>query len=130
MLKTKITLTLLLALAAGSMTLAPSAAADTSETKSYDVRYNPHELASPDSAENIIHRVHVTATELCWDEIGPERYTEKLKAQQCLREVTQDLVDRIGHKNLDIAHAKHPAPRKLAKPRKISQWAKLGSSAP
>ena len=130
MLKTKTALSLLLALAAAGMMLVPSAAASTSETKSYDVRYNPNELASPDSAEDIIRRVHVTASELCWDEIGPERYTEKLKAQRCLREVTQDLVDRIGHKNLDIAHAKYPAPRKLVKPRKNRQWAKLGSSAP
>ncbi|MEP3890823.1 MAG: UrcA family protein [Hellea sp.] len=130
MLKTKIALTLLLAFAASGMMLVPSVAADTAKTQSYDVRYNPNELASPDSAENIIRRVHVTASELCWDEIGPERYTEKLKAERCLREVTQDLVDRIGHRNLDIAHAKLPAPRKLVKPRINTQWAKLGSSAP
>lgn len=130
MLKTKTALSLFLALTAGGMAFAPFAAAGTIAAKSYDVRYNPSELNSPERADDIIRRVHVTATELCLDEIGPERYIEKLKVQRCLREVTQDLVDKIGHPNLDAAHKKHPAPRKLIKHSTNMQWAKLGSSAP
>ena len=123
MLKTKTTLSLLLALIAGSMMFPASAIAGTADTQSYNVRYNPSELGSAEKASAIIDRVHATATELCLDEMGPERYIEKLKVQRCLREVTQDFVDRIGHPNLDAAHRKNPAPRKLIKGRSHIQLA-------
>ena len=123
MLKTKTTLSILFALMAGSMMVPSSANAGTPETHSYDVRYNPSELESSEKANAIINRVHASATELCLDEIGPDRYIEKLKVQRCLRDVTQDFVDRIGHPNLDAAHRKNPVPRKLIKRRSHIQLA-------
>ena len=130
MLKTKTALSLFLALTAGGLVFAPSASAETSSAKSYDVRYNPSELNSPERADDVIRRVHATATDLCFDEIGPKHYLEKLKVQRCLREVTQDFVDKIGHPNLDVAHRKHPAPRKLLKRQTNMQWAASSYNTP
>lgn len=130
MLKTKTALSLFLALTATAMAFAPLTSAETSPAKGYHVSYNPSDLNRPEHAEDVIFRVHSAATDLCFDEIGPERNSEKLKVQRCLREVTQDLVDKIGHPNLDAAHKKHPAPRKLIKRPTRIQWAGKSYSAP
>lgn len=130
MLIRKTTGLLFLALLAGGLTFPQMAQASSSQEVQYDVRYNPVELTAAGSAEVIIHRIHNAANKVCWDELGPERHLEKLKVQRCLRDVTQDFVDKIGHPNLDIAHTHVPTPRKLRAQHKTTQWAKIKRSEP
>ena len=73
--------------------------------KSYEVHYTATELSTPDGSAHVYARIQKTANTVCVDEFGMKRFLQRLEMQRCVKEITKDLVAKVGHGNLDTIYA-------------------------
>jgi UrcA family protein len=87
----------------GSLALALTLTATSASAKTVDFSYAKSELSTTIGAEQVFQRISLLAEDICGQEFGRFSPKHQMKIQRCTRALTQEIVDKISHANLDAA---------------------------
>lgn len=82
------------------------ALAGTAQAQDYSFSTTRTELATPVTAMEVHERLRADAETICADEFATRRGAIAMRREAtCVADIIEDVVAKIGHANLDIAHA-------------------------
>jgi len=87
----------------GNLALALALTSTSASAKTVEFSYAQSELSTSIGAEQVLQRINILAEDICGQEFDRFSPRHQMKIQRCKREVTQEVVERISHVNLDIA---------------------------
>ena len=94
-----------LSIIAGAAALS-AALAGTAQAQDYSFSTTRSELATPVTAMEVHERLRAEAETICADEFATSRGAVAMRRQaRCVACIVEEVVAKIGHANLDIAHA-------------------------
>ena len=100
-------------IAAALAAFGATAVADTPEKK-YQVRYNPVELTTEAGLQNVLGRIEDAAVRICKSEYGGSRWvSQRREYKQCLKDVTDEFLEKVGSERLQALHDGDRAPVRL-----------------
>lgn len=89
----------------GSLALAAILSATSAFANPVKFSYSQAELSSTLGAQDTLERAKTLADDICNQEFSRFTPRYKMKLKRCAHEVTQEIVDKISHDNLDAALA-------------------------